>query len=303
MKDLSNKKFGRLLVLEKTNKRSSGSVIWKCLCDCGNFVEVSTRSLNSNNTKSCGCLNTEKRKQRIEAYNKTRINDLTNQVFGKLLVLNKTNLKSGTNTVWKCLCECGNITYVSSNNLNINNKNYIKSCGCLKKENAHFKDLSNQKFGKLKAIEKTDMRKNNCIIWRCQCDCGNIVNVPSSLLISNGTKSCGCLKSQGEEKILNILQINNIPFEKEKIFDFCVFENNYHPRFDFFINNSYIIEYDGVQHFKQTGWENLNIVQARDLFKNEWCKKNDIPIIRIPYTHLDNLCLEDLLLETSKFLI
>ena len=35
--------------------------------------------------------------------------------------------------------------------------------------------------------------------------------------------------------------------------------------------------------------------------KNHWCKDNNIPIIRIPYTHLDNLELSDLLLETSPF--
>ena len=41
----------------------------------------------------------------------------------------------------------------------------------------------------------------------------------------------------------------------------------------------------------------------RDLIKNQWCRENDIPLIRIPYTHLTQLCIEDLLLETSQFLI
>ena len=35
------------------------------------------------------------------------------------------------------------------------------------------------------------------------------------------------------------------------------------------------------------------------MFKNIWCKKNNIPLIRIPYTKLNNLKLEDLLLDTS----
>jgi len=39
------------------------------------------------------------------------------------------------------------------------------------------------------------------------------------------------------------------------------------------------------------------------MIKNQWCKNNNIPLIRIPYTHLQNLCLEDLQLETSKFII
>lgn len=40
-----------------------------------------------------------------------------------------------------------------------------------------------------------------------------------------------------------------------------------------------------------------------DEYKNQWCKENNIPLIRIPYIHLNDLCIEDLLLETTNFLI
>ena len=36
--------------------------------------------------------------------------------------------------------------------------------------------------------------------------------------------------------------------------------------------------------------------------KNEWCKDNNIPLIRIPYTQYNDLCIEDLQLETTTFL-
>ena len=39
------------------------------------------------------------------------------------------------------------------------------------------------------------------------------------------------------------------------------------------------------------------------MIKNNWCKTNNIPIIRIPYTHYDTLTLEDLVLNTSKYII
>jgi hypothetical protein len=39
------------------------------------------------------------------------------------------------------------------------------------------------------------------------------------------------------------------------------------------------------------------------MIKNQWCKENNIPLIRIPYTHLKDLSIEDLILETSKFKI
>lgn len=49
--------------------------------------------------------------------------------------------------------------------------------------------------------------------------------------------------------------------------------------------------------------EKLKENQIRDKIKNEWCKKNNIPLIRIPYTELDFLTLKDLNIETTKFLI
>ena len=35
--------------------------------------------------------------------------------------------------------------------------------------------------------------------------------------------------------------------------------------------------------------------------KNNWCKENNIPIIRIPYTYQEKITIEDLLLESSNF--
>lgn len=50
-------KFGRLTVIEKTDKRGSGgAVFWKCLCECGNTKDVSSSCLRTGQTKSCGCL-------------------------------------------------------------------------------------------------------------------------------------------------------------------------------------------------------------------------------------------------------
>src|ERR1035437_1551217 len=58
-KDYTGQKFNRLLALERIRLPKRG-VVYKCLCDCGKEITVSTGSLQSNNTKSCGCLNLEK---------------------------------------------------------------------------------------------------------------------------------------------------------------------------------------------------------------------------------------------------
>jgi len=54
-KDLTGQRFGKLVVIEDTDKRK-GDVIWLCRCDCGNFTKVKTGDLKSGGTQSCGCL-------------------------------------------------------------------------------------------------------------------------------------------------------------------------------------------------------------------------------------------------------
>lgn len=60
-KDLIGCRFGRLIVLEKTNKIKTTSserknIKWLCRCDCGLFKEVYGSNLRDGKTKSCGCL-------------------------------------------------------------------------------------------------------------------------------------------------------------------------------------------------------------------------------------------------------
>lgn len=59
--DLKGKRFGRLEPQEKTGHDKQGSAIWKCLCDCGNYVEVSRANLRKGRVKSCGCMQREYR--------------------------------------------------------------------------------------------------------------------------------------------------------------------------------------------------------------------------------------------------
>jgi len=54
-KNLLNKRFGRLLVIEKLDKRYHRWVVWKCLCKCGNIVEIPSASLLIKHTRACGC--------------------------------------------------------------------------------------------------------------------------------------------------------------------------------------------------------------------------------------------------------
>lgn len=146
--------------------------------------------------------------------------------------------------------------------------------------------------------------------WKCRCNlCGNEeVYINTSNLYRQET--CGCqLESKGVRKIKDILLNHNISFIQEKRYSDLIFnDTKYQARFDFYVDDSYIIEYDGIQHFKSGNGqfdnkEKFQKTQDHDKIKNEYCFKNNIPIIRIPYTELDNIDLEMLQPETSKYLL
>jgi hypothetical protein len=61
MLNLLNQRFGRLLVIGRTQtKYGSGEPSqWICSCDCGNVINVPTDRLRIGKTRSCGCLRSE----------------------------------------------------------------------------------------------------------------------------------------------------------------------------------------------------------------------------------------------------
>ena len=294
--DLTNQKFGRLTVLAQAKEKIGRYVAWDCICECGKMKTVRGDCLKNGATKSCGCLAKENGAKMI-VKNRPKVQDLTNKKFGKLTVI-QLDIDKNNHSIWLCQCDCGKITYAKTHQLTSLKK---QSCGCL-----HYNDYIGKKFGRLLVIEKADKSNMGTYYWKCQCDCGNIIQVVGNNLQNGHTQSCGCLNSKGEEKISRILRENNIIFEKEKIFENFISDKKGYYRFDFYVNNQYLIEYDGIQHYMHnTGWNTQELVkmtQRRDNLKNKWCKENNIPLIRIPYTHFDNLQLEDLLLETSKFI-
>lgn len=60
-------------------------------------------------------------------------------------------------------------------------------------------DLTGEKFGRLTVISLICKHRENgapATIWRCKCDCGNVVDVRAGNLRSGGSKSCGCLSKE-----------------------------------------------------------------------------------------------------------
>jgi len=70
MYELIGKRFGRLLVLRRTEDRWAHR-FWTCLCDCGKEVVVRGESLYRGETKSCGCLRDEMSGARVAKHRDT----------------------------------------------------------------------------------------------------------------------------------------------------------------------------------------------------------------------------------------
>lgn len=197
---------------------------------------------------------------------------------------------------WKCRCDCGREHIVSGTNLRTG---AVKSCGkCI--NNNQKQDLTGKVFGVLEVIEENPGSKRAS--WKCKCVlCGKEIVVDGTNLKTGHTKSCSCITgSTGEAVIASVLKNNNIKFQQQYSFNDFKLSTGGIPKFDFAIfdkNNLLLclIEYDGEQHYVTTGgWNNEkchNLTIIRDNEKTEYCKKNNIPLIRIPYYDLNQLSL------------
>ena len=105
-----------------------------------------------------------------------------------------------------------------------------------------------------------------------------------------------CRSSNGESKVATFLDSNEIEYKREYTFDDC--RNIRVLPFDFAIFRDEqlycLLEYDGEQHFKKTGWEStddnkLDRTILTDNIKNDYCRSNNIKLIRIPYWDFSNL--------------
>lgn len=139
-------------------------------------------------------------------------------------------------------------------------------------------------------------------MWECQCECGNKIIVSGNHLRTGHTTSCGCIKSVGEMRINQILTQNKINFSTQ----YTVFINEAYYRFDCAIYDNKnqlirLIEFDGEQHFLQSQFYDYETTHRNDLLKNQYCKENNIPLVRIPYWERDNITLD--LILGDKYLI
>lgn len=115
--------------------------------------------------------------------------------------------------------------------------------------------------------------------------------------------------SKGEDKIIQLLKKESIPFVREYSFTDLVGQKQVPLRFDFAIFDNYkrlkcCVDFDGRQHYEYVPYFHKTLsgfkrAQERDRMKNKYCLRNNIPFIRVPYWDLDILTLNRLFTEPS----
>lgn len=131
--DLSGKRFGSLTAVSIAEHGGSHRPVkWLCKCDCGLEKVVDSQLLRRGIVKDCGCHVT---------------NRMVGKRFGRLTVLEATDKRISGDIVWKCRCDCGNITTVATCNLEAKVHRTV-SCGCMRVERVTKHNLSEEKIYK-----------------------------------------------------------------------------------------------------------------------------------------------------------
>lgn len=195
--DLTGKRFGSLIVLDRTGQSQGGYPLWRCRCDCGNEVIVASRRLRRGTVTSCGCT------PKPAAHRGPKAEDLTGRRFGSLIALRQLESRGGR-TRWLCQCDCGKLHAAAAHELKTGK---VTSCGCRRKIGLRgIADITGRRFGRLVALSPTERRdKKGSVYWLCRCDCGNELEITENSLVYGNYRSCGCLKQDLQREITNRL--------------------------------------------------------------------------------------------------
>lgn len=121
--------------------------------------------------------------------------------------------------------------------------------------------------------------------------CGRVYDVAPKDFVQ-GRRCPSCNSSHGEQKIEKWLKLKKYDFERQFKFDDCKAKRQLPFDFAVFKNeNVIVIEYQGIQHYQPIslfGGDSGYQKRVRyDNIKREYCKKNRIELIEIPYYYDD----------------
>ena len=138
-----------------------------------------------------------------------------------------------------------------------------------------------------------------------KCPNGHTHEITLDKFVNKGDRCPHCnIVYKGEEAIRLFLEEKKIKYKAQHFFKNC--RDSLALRFDFYIPSLNVcIEYDGVGHFKPTNFNGIDDERAikgfekqklHDDIKDNYCKENNITLLRIPYWEINNI--ENILTQT-----
>lgn len=253
-------------------------------CKCGNIFSQNFKNFKNTMKYSCPRCN-----YHSLSYNEVK-NDI--EVHGGTLL---SDIYINNETKLDVKCGCGNI--FSAMYRDIKSKSRYNCPKCNNRPNLTFDEVKS--FISSKGCELlSDTYINNNIPIKIKCKCGVVFSRRFNNFKDSESYYCNhCSKnmSKGEYKIEEYLIKNNITYRKQYRFTDCKFHRRLSFDFAIFKDDKlvYLIEYDGRQHYEIIrafgGLDGFIDGKIRDTIKNEYCKNNNIKLIRIPFTEINNI--------------
>lgn len=222
-----------------------------------------------------------------------------------IIVLSKPEELLGYDSKATCQCKiCGHVWSTTHTNLT---KRKPTGCPLCKQKEITDSQRSTDEYFQNKVRENNPTiipiekyKGNNKEKVKCTCTIHpNIFWYQSPVTLYKGNVGCPkCQVHRNEDKMITTLESFGFTIERQKKFDDCkdIFRlpfDGYNPQ------NNILFEYDGEQHYmiipqsrtetKEDQENRLKRTQYHDQIKNEYCKNNNIPLIRVPYWERNNM--------------
>lgn len=285
---LYEKYNGNIIMItdEKNYLGSHYNSEFKCMI-CNNTWKIPYNSIISNKYGCPSCYGRIKKKP-------LKIENVKKELFEKfnIKILSDENflLKSRK---YNFICNKCNFTW-EANLANILNgkKCCLKCSGHYHYDLEEIKDILNKNNENIVIIDNSYISISKSSKFKCK-KCNHEWSIKTHNVITGFTGCPNCKKSKGERIIKNFLRDKNINHIEQYTFDHC--KNKRKLPFDFYLpEHNTCIEFDGYQHFSP--WKDnpkyLNEffkIKINDNIKNNYCLTNNIKLIRIPYTEINNI--------------
>lgn len=273
----------KVLFIGRTSKKYKADIKLKCFC--GNIFKTTFNQFHGNNKRQCNKCSIANMPQCKAKDKDVFIDEVSSLVSDKYSVLSEY-VKSSLPVTF-IHHKCGNKFDMRPNDF-LRGQRCPRCFGTPRKTTAEFqKEVFKKHKKEYSVVGEYKNNRTKITIKHNKCEYKWDITPDAFLNQSQGCPKC--IESKGERSISKWLYNNNFTYKEQFKFKKC--KNERPLPFDFYLPDYNIcIEYDGEFHFKETTLGNdLKQQKKHDKIKNEFCKENNIKLIRIPYWEFDNI--------------